>query len=439
MAVEQGLIDRLMIFMPPRAGKTMLASENFPAWFFGRNPTAEIMATTYSQERADDIGRKVRNQMLSSAHTAVFPMSELSQDSKSVSKFTTISGGAYYAIGRGGAATGRGAHLLLVDDIVKGTEQADSVLEQKKTINWFTNDIYTRLMDVNAVIIIMTRWHYNDLAGYLLEGRNNERWKILSLPAIANTNNDPLGRKIGDALWPNRYPISRLNEIKETLPSRAWSALYQQEPIPEEGGLVDLKWFKRYSFVELQNILSNTKARVKTDKRFKNITISVDTALKEKEVNDPSAFTVWGTTFNNEYYLIECLNDQLGFPKLQSTTTNLFFKYLKYGCPVNLIIEDKGSGTSLCQVLKVGERPIHAIPIKPEGNKVLRLSEVTHIIEPGRVHLPENAFWLSDVETQLSRFPYYTNDDIVDSISQFLKWADKPRFFKNKNKNIFAK
>jgi predicted phage terminase large subunit-like protein len=440
MAVEHGLINRLMIFMPPRAGKTMLASENFPAWFMGRNPSAEVMATTYAQDRADDIGRKVRNQMLSEIHTSVFPMASLSQDSKAVSKFSTVAGGSYYAIGRGGPATGRGAHLLLVDDIVKGQKEADSALEQKNTINWFESDIYTRLMDVNAIIIIMTRWNYNDLAGYLLD-KNPSGWKVLSLPAIANSNNDPIGRKIGQALWPERYPIERLLEIKSTLSSRAWSALYQQEPIPEEGGLVDLSWFKkRYSQTELRNLFSNTKSKAKTTKRFRHITISVDTALKEQEVNDPSAFTVWGTTFENKHYLIDCFADQLGFPALEKKTRQLHKTYRGFGCPLNLLIEDKGSGTSLVQILKADPKdPIHAIAIKPEGNKVLRLSEVTHIMEALRVVFPEQAIWLSDVETQLSRFPYYSFDDIVDSISQFLKWAEKPRFFKTINKHLFAK
>lgn len=235
-AVERGEIKRLIIEMPPRHGKTMLASQYFPAWYLGRNPENQIIAATYNQDLANDFGRAVRNQLIDEQFRYIFGASA-ANDSASVSKVSTDKGGVYNAVGVGGALTGRGAHLLLIDDPVKSREAADSELIRRKQQEWYKAVAYTRLMPGGAIIIIQTRWHEDDLAGYVLREHAHEGWVELKLPAIDDT---------GQALWPSHYPVERLQAIKSTIGIREWSSLYQQEPAPPEGVQFKGEWFRRF-------------------------------------------------------------------------------------------------------------------------------------------------------------------------------------------------
>lgn len=227
-AVERGDIKRLAIFMPPRHGKSMFASEGFPAWYLGRNPTHHVIAATYSQQLADDFGRKVRNQIRGEEFEAIFPGVALRQDSHSVRRFHTAQGGVYYGAGIGGPITGRGAHLLLIDDPVKSRSDAASPTRRQQTWDWYTSVAYTRLMPGAAIVLIQTRWDPDDLAGRVLRHAADEGWEVLSLPAIDAR---------GVALWPEAYPLDRLEEIRRQIGPRDWSALYQQEPAARDGGV----------------------------------------------------------------------------------------------------------------------------------------------------------------------------------------------------------
>jgi len=242
--VERGEITRLMITMPPRHGKSMLASEFFPAWYMGRNPDHYVVTATYAQELADDFGRKVKNQIEGPDFKAVFPGVGLSDDSKSAKRFHidgshggiehgTTQRGAFYAVGVGGPLTGRGAHLLLIDDPVKNREDAESEVIRKKTKDWYTSTAYTRLMPGGRIVLIQTRWHEDDLAGWLQDEHQHEGWTILNLPAIDDD---------GNALWPEQYDVEALERIKRALPPRDWSALYQQRPAPETGDYFKRDW-----------------------------------------------------------------------------------------------------------------------------------------------------------------------------------------------------
>lgn len=245
--VERGDITRLMITMPPRHGKSMLASEFFPAWYLGRNPDHYVVTATYAQELADDFGRKVKNQIEDAGFKAIFPGVGLADDSKSAKRFhiegegsggiehATSQRGAFYAVGVGGPLTGRGAHLLLIDDPVKNREDAESELIRKKTKDWYTSTAYTRLMPGGRVVVIQTRWHEDDLSGWLQAEHKHEGWVVLDLPAISDD---------GKALWPEQYDIASLERIRRALPPRDWSALYQQRPTPEEGDYFKAEWFK---------------------------------------------------------------------------------------------------------------------------------------------------------------------------------------------------
>ena len=232
-AVERGDIKRLMIFMPPRHGKSELASRRFPAWYLGRNPKAEIIAASYNSDLAMDYGREVRGIVNEAEYRALFPDVSLRVDSKAADRWHTNHGGAYRASGVGTAMTGRGADLLLIDDPVKDREEADSELRRNRVWDWYRSTAYTRLSPQGRVVVIQTRWHELDLAGMLLDHPDGDKWDVLSLPAIYR----------GEALWPERFPMERLEQIKATVGPREWSALYMQSPQPDEGTFFQRDWF----------------------------------------------------------------------------------------------------------------------------------------------------------------------------------------------------
>jgi predicted phage terminase large subunit-like protein len=437
MDLEAGIIRRLMIFMPPRHGKTMQVSEYFPAWYLGRNPTHQIIAATYSYERAGDIGRKVRNQLLDPAFNDVFSNCQLSIDSRGANKLSTMQGGNYYSVGVGGAIVGRGAHLFLIDDPIKSREDADSQLSRKRMINWFKSVAYTRLMPDNRIVIIMTRWHFDDLAGYILES-DTDHWDILSLPALYDGEEDvcPLTERAqGDALWPGYFSTAALMQIRKNIGTREWNAQYQQRPLDDEGGTFKLNWFKRYDQRKVveYDILANIHGEPPDVKPFDitQIVISWDTAYKESEINDPSSGTVWGIS-KMGYYLLYVYNERMAFPKLKRKVISMWERYTKWNVgSVLVLIEDRASGQSLIQVLDQETR-IPVSKISPDANKEIRAEETSNIIEGGRVFLPEEAPWLIKYETYVCQFPLGKEDDDVDSTTQFLRWASKPKYKRRK-------
>ena len=436
---ERGEIRRLAIFMPPRSGKTMLASEYFASWYLGRNPDKKVIFTSYSQDRADDVGRTVRNHLLHPIHKEIFPNCTIDPNSKASRKFNTLQKGDFFAVGVGGAITGRGANVLILDDLIKDRADSQSALNNRKREEWFTSTAYTRLMPgKNVIILIMTRWSYDDIATFLLEEKKHENWTILNLPAVAIEDNDIIGRQMGEALWEEAYPLHVLNQIKEAVGTQDWNALYQQQPIPEEGGMVKLDWFKRYNTNNLETIKKLNRINLGAKKKFSNelpvfnnIVISLDTAFKQSSLNDPSAFTVWGTS-KTDFILLEAINERLDFPDLKKKTIDIHKKYSAWnlGSP-RVLIEDAASGQSLIQELRRFTN-IPVIPIKPDKSKEVRMSEVTSIIESGRVWFPKRASWLVQLETQLAQFPLGKHDDLCDSISQFLRWSGKPKYVKSK-------
>jgi predicted phage terminase large subunit-like protein len=233
-AVERGEIDRLMIFMPPRHGKSELASKRFPAWCLGRDPRRQIIAASYNSDLANDFGRNVRNIVADPEFGQVFPKVALAADSQAANRMNTNHGGAYVAAGVGTAVTGRGADIALIDDPFKDREEADSERRRDVVWDWYRSTLYTRLMPGGAIVLIQTRWHEDDLAGRLIENEGNQ-WEVLDLPAI---------NQAGDALWPEWYDVTALNRIKASIGPREWSALYQQKPQPDEGTFFQRDWFK---------------------------------------------------------------------------------------------------------------------------------------------------------------------------------------------------
>ncbi len=410
-AVERGDITRLMIFMPPRAGKSMLVSEFFPAWYLGRNPSHYLIAATYAQELADDFGRKVRNQIADPAFQSIFPGCTLKGDSQAAKRFhitqagndavSTELDGAYFATGIGGPMSGRGSHLLLIDDAVKNREEAESSTIRQRNKDWYTSTAYTRLMPGGKIVVVMTRWHSDDLAGWLLESQPHEKWTVLSLPAIAEVQ-DEIGRQPGDALWPDAFPVPVLEKIRSSIGSRDWSALYQQRPTPAEGGIFKAHWFGRYAT---------------TRDAYDQIVQSWDTASKAGELNDPSCCTTWGIR-KDGYDLLQVLVRRLEYPDLKTLVRT---QAENFGANA-VLIEDKSSGQQLLQDLR-RETKLPLIPILPVQDKITRASGVSALVEAGKVSLPTSAAWLTDYEMEMLTFPNSPHDDQVDSTSQFLAWT----------------
>lgn len=396
--VASGEITRLMIFEPPRHGKSLITTELFPAWYLGNHPERSVISASYGQDLADDFGRKVRNTLADQLHQAVFPGCTLSGDSQSQRRFTTTENGNYFAVGRGAAITGRGAHLLVIDDPLKDSEEARSETIRRNLHEWYSQVAYTRLQPGAAIVLVQTRWHEDDLAGRLLREHADEGWEVVSLPAIAEK--DESFRKAGEALWPERFPLSTLEQIRQAIGGAAWASLYQQRPAAAEGAVFRRDWFRTYR--ELPST-------------FRKIIVSWDTAFKTAAENDYSAATVWGVTPDNRYYLVSLWHGRVEFPELkrQVATQAELWK------PHAILIEDKASGQSLVQELRSATR-FAVLPIKVDADKRSRAEAVTPLFEAGKVYLPESAPYMNDYLEELAAFPAGAHDDFVDSTSMAL-------------------
>lgn len=243
--VVSGKIDRLMVFMPPGSAKSTYTSVLFPPYILAQDPKLTVIAASHTVELAERFGRRVRN--LVAEHSNVLGFS-LADDSQAAGRWDTDAGGEYFAAGVRGPITGRRADLALIDDPVKSREEADSDVIRERVKDWWRNDLYTRLKPGGRVILIQTRWHEDDLGGWLLEEekRGGDKWEVLSLPAVA-AEDDPLGRKLGEALWPEWQDSNALQRVRDAVGPRTWSALYQQRPQPDEGTYFQRAWFKRFA------------------------------------------------------------------------------------------------------------------------------------------------------------------------------------------------
>lgn len=239
-SVERGECDRLMIFAPPRHTKSELASRRFPAWYLGRHPERQLIAATYSGDFALDFGRDVRGIVQGEEFRALFPDVTLAADSQAANRWHTNKGGVSVYVGVGGPITGRGAHVALIDDPFKNREEADSEVRRETVWKWYTSTLRTRLMPGGAIVLILTRWHEDDLAGRLLEKQRNE-WKVIELPAVPDE-----GTAKERALWPEWYDLAALKRIRSDIGPRDWSALYQQKPTPDDGTFFKREWFRWY-------------------------------------------------------------------------------------------------------------------------------------------------------------------------------------------------
>lgn len=415
-AVEREEIKRLIITMPPRHGKSLLL-QSYIEWYIGRHPDEETIYATYSGDKAQDVGENVKNAFSMDEYKYIFPGTKLSLTSASKSKMSIRGGGNLYFVGINEAVTGRGCNMLIIDDPHKREEDATSPAMINHIRNWYTSVAYTRLMPKNAIVVCHTRWTTDDLIGWLIKEHKHEKWVELRLPAIAEED-DLLGRKVGEALWPSRYSERVLANVKKTMKStRRWNSIYQQRPVPEEGALVKSDWFSRkfYRF-DGQFIYFRTPSGEFIQERVTKIVQSWDTSYKKEEINDPSACTTWAIT-NVGYALIDGFRERIEYPDLKKRIVS---KYDEFG-PSVVLIEDRSSGQSLIQEFKYTHIPI--VGVKVTRDKVVRMKDETDAIEAGKIFLPEyDPPWLFDYVEELTVFPYGSEDDYTDTTSMFLNW-----------------
>jgi len=387
---------RMVISMPPRHGKSWLISAWTPVWFLSHFPDRNVILTSYEADFAATWGRYVRNLIAEYGDQLGVCLMD---DSKASNRWNTPQGGGMVTAGIGGPITGRGADLIIVDDPVKNWEQAMSELQRQKTIEWFNSTLYTRAEPGASILVLMTRWHERDLAGYLLNEHEDD-WKELRLPARAEEN-DPLGREYGAPLCPERFGLDALTQYQKALGSQMWNALYQQRPSAQEGNLVKRDWWKFYRALPA---------------RFDTVIQSWDLAFKSAVTSDFVVGQVWGKLGPNKY-LIDQVRRRIDFPDTIREVRNLSARY-----PIanRKLIEDTANGPALIAMLQKEMGGI--IPVKPNGSKELRVSAVSAEIESGNVFLPDPATssWVKDFIDEFANFPNCANDDQVDAASQAL-------------------
>jgi predicted phage terminase large subunit-like protein len=411
MRVEAGEMRRIMIFMPPGSAKSTYGTVTFPTWFMGRKRGRHVITTSYGADLARKFGRKCRQIARSKEYREVFGTGLVS-DNKAADDWALDSGSSFMAAGIDAGITGNRADGIVIDDPLKGRQDADSETIRNRIWEEYKASVRTRLKPGGFILIIQTRWHEDDIAGRILPkdwdgesgwvtAQDGEKWYVLCLQAQCERQDDPLGREIGEWLWTDWFTPEHWEQERRTQGSRNWAALYQQKPAPDDGGLWKLSWFGRYKGLPEDRIM---------------VVQSWDTANKAAEINDPSVCTTWIVSRRGKF-IAHVLRERMEYPALRRTA----IAHAKAWNPDAVLIEDKASGQQLIQDLK-DTTSLPVIAIEPEGDKVTRASVVSPTIESGQVYLPEEADWLLDYEMEVGRFPLSKHKDQVDSTSQALRW-----------------
>lgn len=388
--------DILVLSIPPQHGKSMTITETLPSWYLGKFPIKRIIEASYSEDFAQLFGRR-NLRKIEQFGKEIFGIEKGNIANNTEFELSNGIGGM---ISRGilSGVTGRPADLMIIDDPVKNRQEADSKTYRDRVWAEWNDSFKSRLSFGAKVIIIQTRWHEDDFAGRII--KNEKHVTVINLKCEAD-NNDPLGRKPGEALCPEIGKGNEwLKDFKSTFTtkegSRTWNALYQGSPTPDDGNIFKRKWFKYYEKLPT----------------LPYMLISVDATFKDKEDNDFVSIQVWGKR-NSEFYLIDRVKDHFGFTETLNVIRQLRNKYNKCSA---VLIEDKANGSAIVEVLQREFSGI--IPINPEGGKIARANAVSPSFESGNVYFPKNKQWLYDYETELVSFPNAEHDDDVDCTTQ---------------------
>lgn len=404
--VAAGRIKRLMVLMPPRHGKSELVSKYFPAWYLGTFPDRRIILASYEADFAASWGRKARN-LLEEFGPSLFGV-KVSSDSSAANRWD-IEGhsGGMTTAGVRGPITGKGANVAIIDDPVKNDQEAMSQTYREAAWDWYRATFSTRIQQDGAIILVMTRWHEDDLAGRLLKAQQEggEKWEVVSLPAIAEED-DLLGRQPGEPLCPELFSKEALESIKKRLGTYWWNALYQQRPSPPEGGVLKRSWWKFYK---------------KAPEKFDEVIQSWDMSFKETSSGSYVVGQVWGR-IGADKYLLDQIRDRMDFPTTIQAVKTLTAKWPQAKAK---LVEDKANGPAVIATLKK-EIP-GLIAVQPEGSKEARAHAVAPDIEAGNVYLPDPSIapWIHDFIEECSAFPTGAHDDQVDAMTQALLRLEK--------------
>ena len=397
---------RLMLFMPPRHGKSTLASVAFPAWHLGRHPNHEFISCSYSGSLAMSFSRKVRQLLREPVYKNVFEKSRLDKDSQSIESWQTTQGGGYVAAGVGGGITGKGANVLVIDDPVKNREDAESDNNRAATWDWYTSTAYTRLSPGGGILVILTRWHDDDLAGRLLKQAEDgaDQWEVIRYPAIAEI--DENFRKQGESLHPERYNVDALEQIRKAIGPRDWSALYQQNPVSDEGDYFSRDMIRYYEYDEI-------------DTAELNYYCAWDLAIGQRDRNDYSVGIVVGIDEYDHLYVVDVVRGKYDGFELVEQILDLYETWrpgivgierghieMALGPFLQKRTRERGLSEAYFKDLKVGRR-----------DKEARARAIQGRMQQGMVYFPKDAVWTGTMVAELLRFPNGAHDDQVDALA----------------------
>ena len=405
--VARGECKRLIINMPPRHTKSEFASYLLPAWFLGKYPHKKIIQCSHTAELAVGFGRKVRNLVDTDAYRNVFSELNLASDSKAAGRWNTSKGGDYFAIGIGGAVTGKGADVLIIDD--PHSEQEAAIAEVNpdiydKTYEWYTSGPRQRLQPGGAIVVVMTRWSKRDLTGQILKdaAANDSlgEWEVIEFPAILPSEKP---------LWPEFWELEELEKVKRDVPNSKWMAQYQQNPISESAAIVKREWWREWERDDPPSC--------------DFILQSWDTAFEKTQRADYSACTTWGVFYYPDdsgvdqanIILLNAFRDRMEFPELKKVAIEEYKEWQ----PDGVIIEKKASGAPLIYEMRAMGIPVQEFTPTRGNDKISRLNAIADIFASGRVWAPATR-WAEEVIDEVAEFPAGSNDDYVDTVSMAL-------------------
>ena len=395
--LAEGKIKRLIINMPPRHTKSEFASYLLPAWMIGKNPKLKIIQATHTADLAIDFGRKTKNLVDEPSYRELFP-TRLQEDSQAAGKWKTEQGGEYFAAGVGGAITGRGADLLIIDDPHKEQDIRGDGKSFEKAMNWYTAGPRQRLQPGGSIVIVMTRWSTKDVTGQLLKAQGEEgsdQWEVVELPALL-----PNGKPV----WPEFWTSEELLKTKASIPVSNWNAQYMQSPTGDEGALIKREWWQDWKH--------------KNPPPVDYIIQSYDTAFTKGTKSDYSAITTWGVFETDEdgqnIILLDAFKDRYEFPELRRVA---YQQYLDWK-PDMVIIEAKASGLPLTHELRQMDIPVINFTPSRGNDKHVRVNSVAPLFESGKIWAPMHEHFAQEVVEECASFPFGEHDDYVDSTTQ---------------------
>jgi predicted phage terminase large subunit-like protein len=391
-----GEIKRLIINMPPRHTKSEFASTLLPAWMIGKHPDLKIIQSTHTTELAVRFGRKAKNIIDSEEYKKVFKTT-LREDSKAAGRWETNSKGEYFAAGVGGAITGRGADLLIIDD-PHSEQDALNAQALERAYEWYTSGPRQRLQPGGRIVLVMTRWNQKDLTGKLLNAQKEskaDQWEVIEFPAILPN---------GKPAWPEYWNIDELEGVKASLSIGKWNAQWMQNPTAEEGSIIKREWWQTWEKEQMPQL--------------HHVIQSYDTAFMKKESADYSAITTWGVFYPSEdsgpnLILLDAVKERFEFPELRRVAMEQY----QYWNPETIIIESKASGLPLTYELRKMGLPVVNFTPSRGNDKHTRVNAVAPLFESGKIWAPDLKF-AEEVIEECAAFPYGDHDDLVDSMTQ---------------------